>query len=1290
VRNLIPSFILEKHQENETHGSFKAATMFIDISGFTAMTQELMKNGKEGAEVLNEILNNIFEPVIDAVYDRGGFISTFAGDAFTAIFPDVKQPIDCCNAAMNIQQIFKRIGNQGTRFGQFDLSVKIGLAHGKAEWGIVGYEDHKTYYFRGSAINNCAKAEHKCDKMQIVIHKGLLLHISDDIKSEPINKTYCYLTDFTQLELKHKPVTEPSIIEKAVTQFIPISVLEYRQKGEFRDVVNVFISFKEPSTFNKLDKFSGGLLETADRFGGYFEVLDFGDKGGNCLVIFGAPVSHENNIDRAINFIEELRIEYRDEIRAGITFGTVFAGFKGSTRRSVYGVIGSVVNLSARFMMKAVWGEILTDKNTYERIKSQHELEVLTSQSFKGFESRIPVFKLLRHKKQKRASFFEGEMIGREKEMKQLSKLLRPLKDDKFGGIVYVYGNPGIGKSRLIYELAKDANIRTLTLQCDSILKQGLNPFAYFLNDYFKQSEAHSIDDRKTIFKKKYSELVISADKDQIQELNRIESIIGSIIGLHWDGSIFEIIEAKDRPTIIQFAIKSFIANLITIEPVILHIEDIQWIDDASQEAFQILTRLIEDTPFIILASSRYNDDGSKPVLKADDDVKHNEIILDELQADSIETLIENSLSLKPDDELVRYIQSRTEGNPFYTEQFCLYLKENDLIRQGGEFYQLTGKPVDIPVGINMIVIARIDRLSAELKETVQVASVLGREFEVHVLKELIDLLCQVKSKKKHILRNRDIQPIVTKIEEEKVWSNLAELRYIFSHALLRDAAYEMQLKARLRSLHKLAGDTIVKVFPEDKEKLAETAYHYELAEDWDKAREYCAKAGVYCQESVKYDEATNYYQKALSICETTLEADNPEFATSLNNLAQIYSIRGLYDKAEPLYNRALEINEKVFGLEHPDVATNMNSLAVLYREQGLYDKAEPLYLRALEIKEKVLGMQHPDVAASLNNIAVLYHDQGLYDKAEPLCERALEIREEVLGPEHPDVAISLNNLAALYQEHDHYDKAELLHLRTLKTREKVLGEQHPDVAASLNNLATLYLYQGLYDKAEPLFERAQVINEKVLGLEHPLVAINLNNLAGLYRVQGLYDKAEPLFERALYIKEKVFGLQHPSIATNLNGLALLYLHQGLYDKAEPLFERALEIKEKVLGPRHPDVALSLHNLAYLYNKQGLYDKAKPLYERALVIWKKVHGPEHPLVATCLNNLAVLYRVQSLYDKAEPLFKRAIKICEKALPGHPNLMMYIDNYAKLLEETNRPEEAQEMRERAQAIRDKNA
>jgi tetratricopeptide (TPR) repeat protein len=436
-----------------------------------------------------------------------------------------------------------------------------------------------------------------------------------------------------------------------------------------------------------------------------------------------------------------------------------------------------------------------------------------------------------------------------------------------------------------------------------------------------------------------------------------------------------------------------------------------------------------------------------------------------------------------------------------------------------------------------------------------------------------------------------------------------------------------------------------------------------------------------------KYKEAIPLAERLVALKNREKGDEDPETATSLNNLALLYEMTGDYAKAEPLCKEALEIYQKVLGREHPLTANSLNSLAELYKDMGDYAKAEPLLKEVLEIRQKVLGREHPDTATSLNNLAGLYQAMGDYAKAEALYKEALEISRKVLGREHPDTASSLNNLAALYQDMGDYAKAEPLYKEALEIRQKVLGREHPDTADTLNNLAELSEAIGDYGKAEPLFKEALEVYRKVLGREHPLTATGLNNLAELYEAMGDYAKAETLLKEALEIHQKVLGREHPDTARSLNNLAELYEAIGDYAKAEPLFKEALEIRQEVLGREDLTTANSLNSLAELYQAMGDYAKVEPLLKEALEIRQKVLGREHLTTATSLNNLAELYWAMGDYTKAEPLLKEALEVYQKAFGReHPLTATSLNNLAYLDLDLGKIQEAKRLGQLGYAVR----
>jgi len=279
-------------------------------------------------------------------------------------------------------------------------------------------------------------------------------------------------------------------------------------------------------------------------------------------------------------------------------------------------------------------------------------------------------------------------------------------------------------------------------------------------------------------------------------------------------------------------------------------------------------------------------------------------------------------------------------------------------------------------------------------------------------------------------------------------------------------------------------------------------------------------RKGIALQKAGQAKEALPYYEQSLELSQRLFGQSHENtaavlgvlaslyVASTLNNLASLYSDMGQYAKAEPLFQRSLKISEEKLGKDDPDVASTLNNLAILYEAMGQYAKAEAVFQRSLKIRENKLGKDHPDVARSLNNLAVLYDAMGQYAKAEPLYQRSLKIKEDKLGKDHPDVAQSLNNLANLYADMGQYARAEPLYQRSLQIREDKLGKDHPDVAQSLNNLASQYADMGQYAKAEPLFQRSLKIWEDKLGNDHPDVAKCLNNLANLYAIQRNWKQA--------------------------------------------------------------------------------------------------------------------------------------------------------------------------------------
>jgi tetratricopeptide (TPR) repeat protein len=190
----------------------------------------------------------------------------------------------------------------------------------------------------------------------------------------------------------------------------------------------------------------------------------------------------------------------------------------------------------------------------------------------------------------------------------------------------------------------------------------------------------------------------------------------------------------------------------------------------------------------------------------------------------------------------------------------------------------------------------------------------------------------------------------------------------------------------------------------------------------------------------------------------------------------------GRYQQAISVAQELCDLTEDNLGAQHPDFAASLNNLAELYRAVGDHEAALPLAREALEVYSAALGEQHPDFATGLNNLAGLYRDMGDYAAALPLLRQALEVRRAALGEHHPNFATSLNNLAALYHATGDPAAAVPLLRQALEVTRAALGEHHPNFATSLNNLARLYVAVDRPEEALPLMEQAAAVEDHLIG----------------------------------------------------------------------------------------------------------------------------------------------------------------------------------------------------------------
>src|SRR5215216_1552514 len=861
MHRVVPELIVENYRAGRFSGEFPAIGMFLDLSGFSTMTDVLMQHGQHGAEVLAGLMHGVFDPLVESIFDYGGKIIGFAGDGIMALYPvETNTKLTALRALASAHVVQQRLAENPTHetiYGKFVITAKIGLAIDFVAWGILHSEDGEdvTYYFRGPAVDDSAHAEHYAGSGDILLTERL----NELLQEQIITKPYASLHRFGgfRVEIPNTArVIFPPVDLNISRRFMPEEVITQNIRGEFRQIVNLFMRFPDLSD-EKLQEFVQSVFELREKYGGLVTRLDFGDKGCNMLMLWGAPVAYENDLGRALNFVLDLKSKVDFPITAGVTYYIAHAGYLGSAMSEDYTCYGWGVNLASRFMMSAPTGQIWVDERIARRVLKRFDMEFIGKQMFKGFAAEQKVH-LLRGYRQNAEVIYQGELVGREEELARLANFAEPLWQNRFAGLLLVSGDAGIGKGRLVHEFRFSRVFEenaTLWAVCQSnqILRQSFNPLRGWLLRYFGLSHGQSPEESRQAFDAKLDDLLASTrDLELARELKRTRSLLAALVDISWPESLYEQLDAEGRYNNTFLALITLLKAESLRQPVVLFLEDLQFTDNDTRDFLPRLKRAILATeqayPIGIIVTSRLHGVSLAP------DWIDERIDLPGLSHAALARLVETLLGGVPAPGLVSLVMGRSEGNPYFAEQIIHYLREESLIEMSHAGWALVRRLhyAVLPGDIRAVLVARLDQLAHEVREIVHTASVLGREFEIRMLTQML-------------LEDESVHVCIAEAEKAAIWAPLNEMRYIFSHGLLRDAAYAMQMQARRLELHGLAVGALEHLYADNLvHQYEELAYHAEYAELPEKAQRYYTLAGKVSSDLYQNSQAINCYTRAL------------------------------------------------------------------------------------------------------------------------------------------------------------------------------------------------------------------------------------------------------------------------------------------------------------------------------------------------------------------------------------------------------------------------------------------
>ncbi|MFQ5484159.1 MAG: adenylate/guanylate cyclase domain-containing protein, partial [Desulfobacterales bacterium] len=616
--------------------------------------------------------------------------------------------------------------------------------------------------------------------------------------------------------------------------------------------------------------------------------------GDGLMALFGAPVAHEEHAQRACHaslaiqsavtaYGERIKRDHGQDfkMRIGLNCGPVIVGAIGDDLRMDYTAVGDTTNLAARLESMAEPGSILVSANTHKLVRYFFEFEPLGQIQIKGKDQPQEAYKLIRAgdvETRMEASLAKGltKLVGRRPEMEILHTAWQRVKSGE-GRVVDVVGEAGVGKSRLIYEFQKTiAEEATLITGVCIHYGRSINflPVIDIVKGAFGIKEGMS-----------EQEAGQSIEKRAAEGLASMIPFYLNLLSLKTDDPKFNSLNPEGRKFGTFEAVKDLLLSVSEGKPLVVFIEDIHWMDKISEEFFNFFTHSIHGLPIMMLTA--YRPEADPPWTKG---AHYRQLGLQMLSTGSSVKLVRNVLgNLELDPNLEKKIVAKTGGNPFFVEEMVRELLERGEVVKEGDRYvsQQHIDQLDIPSSVQGVLAARMDRLSEDMKRTMQVASVIGRDFAYKILKSIMELGEELRI---HLTNLVGIEVLYEK-------ALYPELEYIFKHALTQEVAYESLLKQRRREIHGRIARTIEELYADRLEQHYELlAYHWELSDSPDRAIEYLVLAGEKSYRSQAASSAVDFYARALKQIDKSDKTADPdlmmrireELANSLHSMGKI------------------------------------------------------------------------------------------------------------------------------------------------------------------------------------------------------------------------------------------------------------------------------------------------------------------------------------------------------------------------------------------------------------------
>jgi predicted ATPase len=795
----------------------------------------------------------------------------------------------------------------------------------------------------------------------------------------------------------------------------------------------------------------------------------------------------------------------------------------------------------------------------------------------------------------------EIPFVGREKEFSQFQQILQRTKNTRSGTAILITGQMGVGKTRFIQEISREAEKMEYSIMLGRCLDEKAIPFLPVIEAFEK----------------------FSTNREETAKYVPIGLVAGA---KEEDTALIEI--TRERIRMMETLMGRF-SKITEKSSVLFILDDMQWADTGTLGLFNYLARNIKTLNLILVGI--YPDD----YVKTRGSPQFQEFLTNLIQEKNVNTLYLHPLKLedvskiggvilgtwKLPDNLVEVIYEKTEGNPLFVEEVAKAIKEQGLFDLNTRKLTVPLEAITIPSSVRSVIAMRLKELNENETKVMGCASVIGRVFDYEILKQIVDM------------SDEELLDIIEHLVDRRFFEEMPgdTESFRFMHNPVYEVVYSDLSGLRKKVLHKKAGEVLEKMYSADLRYHAEIGRHYLTAGVSDKAAEYLVSAAEYalknfaCKESITYCEGA---QSALA------NIKNPDLKDKLQQ--KIYRITGECHIIHGDLRSALSAFERAYACakKEKEKAEILIKLSGIYQETGETEKAFDVLVNAKALMEKENDRE--GIASAMTRLAALSMHTGAFSKARELFEKAIEICREI-GNEKM-LSDAYHGMGTLFIDIGETKNAEEYLNKALEIRKKLSMKK--GLASTYNNLAIVAQDLGDINKALEYYEMAKKIYDE-LGDLLGIATIN-NNLAIIHVPRGETDKAMELYLKNVEISERTGDVTTLMLA--YRNIAWVYRFKEEYKKALEFYEKSLAISRRI--DEKTNLASVLNRMAITYANLGDFDKAFEYAWESLKIAESTNNLD--LIADAKWGIGEVYHLNKDYANAEKYLLETRKIYENA------------------------------------------